>query len=43
MIQTMTGSPQRKSTAADLLRLYGEDSRYELIHGELSEKADRDG
>jgi Uma2 family endonuclease len=28
-----------KATAEDLRRLYGEDSRYELIHGELLEKA----
>lgn len=39
MIQPMTAAPTRKSTADDLRRLYGEDSRYELIHGELLEKA----
>jgi len=38
MIQTMT-APNRKGTADDLRTLYGEDSRWELIHGELSEKA----
>lgn len=38
MIHVMT-SPTRKRTAEDLRALYGEDSRYELIHGELVEKA----
>ncbi len=37
MIQTMSAT--RKATAEDLRTLYGEDSRWELIHGELSEKA----
>ena len=35
----MTATLSRRATAADLRRLYGEDSRYELIHGELNEKA----
>jgi Uma2 family endonuclease len=32
-------SPKAKATADDLLQLYGEDSRWEVIHGELTEKA----
>jgi Uma2 family endonuclease len=31
--------PARKATAADLLARFGEDSRVEIIHGELLEKA----
>lgn len=38
MIQTMSAS-NPKATADDLRRLYGEDSRWEVIHGELIEKA----
>jgi Uma2 family endonuclease len=38
MIDTMSAA-KPKSTAEDLRTLYGEDSRWELIHGELSEKA----
>ncbi len=38
MIQSVT-TPKTKATVEDLRRLYGEDSRYELIHGELVEKA----
>jgi Uma2 family endonuclease len=38
MIQPMS-APKPKSTAEDLRQLYGEDSRWELIHGELTEKA----
>jgi Uma2 family endonuclease len=37
MIQPMS-QPVRKATAADLAALYGEDSRYEIIHGEIVEK-----
>lgn len=36
---TAMAQPTRKATAEDLRRLHGEDSRYELIHGELVEKA----
>lgn len=35
----MSAPPKGNATADDLCRLYGEDSRYELIHGELIEKA----
>jgi Uma2 family endonuclease len=38
MIQHVPHS-KGKATEADLAALYGEDSRYELIHGELIEKA----
>jgi Uma2 family endonuclease len=31
--------PARKATADDLAALHGEDSRYEIIHGEILEKA----
>lgn len=38
MIQPMPASP-KKATAADLLATFGEDSRVEIIHGEMIEKA----
>jgi Uma2 family endonuclease len=37
MIQPMATT--KKATAADLLAMYGEDSRVEIIHGEMLEKA----
>ena len=37
MIQPMATT--KKATAADLLATYGEDSRVEIIHGEMLEKA----
>jgi Uma2 family endonuclease len=38
MIDLMS-QPARNATAADLLATYGEDSRVEIIHGEMVEKA----
>ncbi len=38
-IMELMSSPARKATAADLLATYGEDSRVEIIHGEMLEKA----
>jgi len=39
MMDAMTVASRRKFTAADLAQLHGEDSRFEVIHGELLEKA----
>lgn len=39
MIPSMPDPTGKKATAADLLALYGEDSRMEIIHGEIVEKA----
>lgn len=38
-IMELMSQPARKATAADLLATYGEDSRVEIIHGEMLEKA----
>ncbi len=37
MIQVVS-APKPKSTADDLRRLYGEDGRYEIVHGEIVPK-----
>lgn len=39
MLDVVSDPARRKATAEDLRRLHGEDSRYEIIHGELVEKA----
>jgi Uma2 family endonuclease len=39
ILQTMSAPIGAKATAEMLRQLHGEDSRFELIHGEISEKA----